>query len=132
MAYKTLNEARAPDTGGSEQIHLVPPCFWDARRGRFVWTSKCAQVLTVSGAIAGFLSGLLGVGGGFVIVPALQRHTDLATRFRGRHFSGRHRPCFTHRGGQQHCAGQLDLAVALPFAAGGAAEWAQGQFCLHG
>lgn len=30
-----------------------------------------------SGGLAGFLSGLLGVGGGFVIVPALKRYTDL-------------------------------------------------------
>jgi uncharacterized membrane protein YfcA len=31
----------------------------------------------LSGGVAGFLSGLLGVGGGFVIVPALKRYTDL-------------------------------------------------------
>jgi uncharacterized membrane protein YfcA len=31
----------------------------------------------LSGGWAGFLSGLLGVGGGFVIVPALKRYTDL-------------------------------------------------------
>ncbi len=31
----------------------------------------------VAGSWAGFLSGLLGVGGGFVIVPALKRYTDL-------------------------------------------------------
>jgi uncharacterized membrane protein YfcA len=30
--------------------------------------------------IAGLLSGLLGVGGGFVIVPALSRYTDLDIR----------------------------------------------------
>ena len=30
-----------------------------------------------SGGIAGFLSGLLGVGGGFIIVPALKSYTDL-------------------------------------------------------
>jgi uncharacterized membrane protein YfcA len=30
-----------------------------------------------SGAVAGFLSGLLGVGGGFIIVPALKKYTDL-------------------------------------------------------
>jgi uncharacterized membrane protein YfcA len=33
--------------------------------------------MALSGAVAGLLSGLLGVGGGFVMVPALQRYTDL-------------------------------------------------------
>src|SRR3546814_17690361 len=33
-----------------------------------------------AGAIIGMLSGLLGVGGGFVIVPALRRTTDLSMR----------------------------------------------------
>ncbi|MDY7548330.1 sulfite exporter TauE/SafE family protein [Glaciimonas sp. CA11.2] len=34
-------------------------------------------MLSLSGVIAGLLSGLLGVGGGFVTVPALQRYTNL-------------------------------------------------------
>jgi uncharacterized membrane protein YfcA len=36
--------------------------------------------LAISGGIAGLFSGLLGVGGGFVIVPALQRYTNLVTQ----------------------------------------------------
>jgi len=32
------------------------------------------------GALAGVLSGLLGIGGGFVIVPALDRHSNLDLR----------------------------------------------------
>jgi hypothetical protein len=39
--------------------------------GRLRLTSRCAALLAVLGLISGFLSGLFGVGGGFVIVPAL-------------------------------------------------------------
>lgn len=53
------------------------PCVRSPEDGRFIWTSACAQRLSAVGALTGFLSGLLGVGGGFVIVPALQRYTDL-------------------------------------------------------
>ena len=34
-------------------------------------TSRCATVLVVAGVATGVLSGLFGVGGGFVVVPAL-------------------------------------------------------------
>jgi uncharacterized membrane protein YfcA len=33
--------------------------------------------MAIAGVSAGFLSGLLGVGGGFIIVPTLQKVTDL-------------------------------------------------------
>ena len=56
------------------------PCVLDARDGRLVWTRPCAQALTLTGVAAGLLSGLLGVGGGFVIVPALTRFTELSAR----------------------------------------------------
>jgi uncharacterized protein len=54
------------------------PCVRDASSGRFIWTAPCARALALAGAVAGLLSGLLGVGGGFVMVPALNRYTDLA------------------------------------------------------
>ncbi|MEY2889970.1 MAG: hypothetical protein RIQ30_1568 [Pseudomonadota bacterium] len=53
------------------------PCSLDLSIGRLIWTVPCARALIGSGALAGFLSGLLGVGGGFVIVPALKRISDL-------------------------------------------------------
>ena len=53
---------------------------YDPETGRFIWTWPCARALIFSGAVAGFLSGLLGVGGGFVLVPALQRFTNLTVQ----------------------------------------------------
>ena len=39
--------------------------------GQLRLTSRCALLLTLVGLVTGFLSGMFGVGGGFVIVPAL-------------------------------------------------------------
>ena len=39
--------------------------------GRLRLTSRCAMLLVLVGLVTGFLSGMFGVGGGFVIVPAL-------------------------------------------------------------
>jgi uncharacterized protein len=56
------------------------PCRLNPQTGRFRWTSRCAAIVATSGTLAGFLSGLLGVGGGFVLVPALSRFSDLPMR----------------------------------------------------
>jgi uncharacterized protein len=45
--------------------------------GRFVWNWRTAILLSFMGAATGFASGLLGVGGGFVLVPLLRRFTNL-------------------------------------------------------
>ncbi|MDP2248351.1 MAG: sulfite exporter TauE/SafE family protein, partial [Nitrosomonadales bacterium] len=62
---------------GNETFEQFTPCIRDDGTGRFQWTSRCAKFLAASGGLAGLMSGLLGVGGGFVIVPALQKYTDL-------------------------------------------------------
>ena len=50
----------------------------DAHTGRFAWTGFTALLLAGIGAVTGFMTGLLGVGGGFVIVPLLRRFTGLS------------------------------------------------------
>lgn len=55
----------------------APPCQLSLESGRLIWTIPCAKDLAFSGLATGALSGLLGVGGGFVIVPALRKVSDL-------------------------------------------------------
>jgi uncharacterized membrane protein YfcA len=54
-------------------------CQLNNTTGKLSWAKPCFVTLLSVGAVSGFLSGLLGVGGGFVIVPALRRYTNLAT-----------------------------------------------------
>jgi uncharacterized membrane protein YfcA len=52
-------------------------CKLNQAVGKLTWTAPCAKSLIFAGSLAGFLAGLLGVGGGFVIVPALRKFTNL-------------------------------------------------------
>lgn len=47
------------------------------RTGRFVWNRAAFAGFARIGAVSGFMSGLLGVSGGFVLVPLLSRQTRL-------------------------------------------------------
>jgi len=55
-----------------------PLCRLNPASGRLQWTRPCALALAGTGSLTGFLSGLLGVGGGFVIVPALRSFSELS------------------------------------------------------
>ena len=79
VAYRTYRQANQlpGGTGAVGREGAAPPCIRNADTGRFIWTTPCARALALAGGIAGVLSGLLGVGGGFVMVPALKRYTDL-------------------------------------------------------
>ena len=78
VAYDMFRQSKRNDenTEASASRTFSGPCMLDSPGGRLVWTWTCTRVLALSGFLAGTLSGLLGVGGGFVIVPALKKVTN--------------------------------------------------------
>ncbi len=63
---------------GEGAVARGPLCRVHAQTGRLVWTRTCALTVAGIGAVTGLLSGALGVGGGFVIVPSLRASTALS------------------------------------------------------
>ena len=53
-------------------------CAVNPATSKLFWTASCTKRLIAVGSLSGFLSGLLGVGGGFVIVPTLREFSNLA------------------------------------------------------
>lgn len=82
VAWRMFNQARHALAGQTvlPAMQAQLPCVLNPSEGRLVWNMPCAWALAGTGAVSGILSGLLGVGGGFVIVPSLSRYTNLATR----------------------------------------------------
>jgi uncharacterized membrane protein YfcA len=81
VAFRVFQRSMpAPAKSMTRGKESPPPCQMDVNRGKLNWTAPCARALALSGIVAGGLSGLLGVGGGFVMMPALQRYTDLTTQ----------------------------------------------------
>jgi len=121
LFYSSINlykQARREILGIADTAIKPPLCLLDASIGKLAWNIPCARALMFSGGIAGFLSGLLGVGGGFVIVPALKRYTDLPVQSIVATSLGV--LAIVSAGGAvfSAAAGNLDVLLAAPFALG--------------
>ncbi|MFC5511380.1 sulfite exporter TauE/SafE family protein [Massilia jejuensis] len=115
VALKTFRQASGKGTTASAE-HIV--CKRNGESGRFIWTRPCAMAMTLSGGLAGLLSGLLGVGGGFVMVPALQRYTDLPMKSAVATSLAVIALISLMGVTATAVSGHLDWALALPFSAG--------------
>ena len=78
LIYSAWRMLRKPLLTGPAQSAI--PCQVSPADRRLTWTLPCARALAGTGLISGLMSGLLGVGGGFVIIPALMRYTDIEPR----------------------------------------------------
>lgn len=63
VALRILQQAnREPDALGRADDRPSPPCQLDKMHGKLRWTAPCAHSIMLAGSMAGFLSGLLGMG----------------------------------------------------------------------
>lgn len=74
VAIRSWKNANITEEGNSNTP--PPACTINPATSRLFWTAPCTRSLITTGGLAGLLSGLLGVGGGFVVVPSLQRVTN--------------------------------------------------------
>lgn len=120
VAQKLFRESRLQLSGiaAPSEKRDANACKLNEATGRFAWTALCTRTLAVAGMVTGLLSGLLGVGGGFVLVPALRRWTDLPMNSVVATSLMVIALISTSAVASAALAGQLYVAVALPFAGG--------------
>lgn len=78
-AAQNPTETQVVRAGIIESDDAGPACRHNPE-GALQLTSRCTLVLALSGVVTGMLSGLFGVGGGFLIVPALLLIASLPIR----------------------------------------------------
>jgi uncharacterized membrane protein YfcA len=76
VAFRLFNHGRH-DVVGEISLNTDKPGRLNPATGRFDWTRSIYLLVGAIGAATGFMTGLLGVGGGFVIVPLLRRYTNV-------------------------------------------------------
>ena len=128
VAWRMYRRASANDPAAD--VRSPPravPCQIDPATGRFAWTAPCTRALVMAGSLTGLLSGLLGVGGGFVVVPALQRATALPMNAIVATSLTVVALVSSSAVAMAAVAGHLEIDVAIPFAAGALAGMAIGR-----
>lgn len=119
-ALRAFHQASRELKGDAAPRAATPPCLLDPAIGKLHWNLPCARALALAGAAAGFLSGLLGVGGGFVLVPTLLAMSDLPMKSVVATSMGVLAIVSLGSVLNATVAGVLPWAVAWPFAAGAA------------
>jgi uncharacterized membrane protein YfcA len=61
----------------SMHAYSPTPCEINPATSKLFWTAACTRRLIFTGSLAGLLSGMLGVGGGFVVVPSLRKISNI-------------------------------------------------------
>ena len=76
VAARLLRASRQPGTVEAEKSMALAPV--DRNTGRIRWSWLTAALIAAIGALTGLMTGLLGVGGGFIVVPLLRRYSGVS------------------------------------------------------
>lgn len=79
-AVSSPEDAGVVRAGSDESTEDSGPACRQDPTGRLRMTGRCTIVMSIVGLLTGILSGMYGVGGGFIIVPALMFFTSLSIR----------------------------------------------------
>ena len=77
VAYRMFMSSRGNQPQGDSADEQSRVCKISKDTGRFVWNVRTATTLGSIGVVSGLATGMLGVGGGFIIVPALAHFSEL-------------------------------------------------------
>lgn len=78
VSARMLRQGFKADSKQASPVACTKPCMLNPETGRLRWTWKSASILTGVGTVSGLLAGMLGVGGGFVIVPAFKQFSNVS------------------------------------------------------
>lgn len=79
VAYRMFLSSRHTPQNGVSAMEPARACKVSRETGHFVWNLRTVATLGGIGVVSGLATGMLGVGGGFIIVPALAHFTELKT-----------------------------------------------------
>lgn len=77
VAWRMFLSARGERTDDELSMARNGFCRVSTETGRFIWGARTLATLGGIGAVSGLFTGMLGVGGGFIIVPALAYFSEL-------------------------------------------------------
>lgn len=77
VAWRMFLSSRGAQGPDESQTDYPKVCRLSRETGRFVWNLRTGATLGSIGVVSGLATGMLGVGGGFIIVPALAHFTEL-------------------------------------------------------
>lgn len=78
VAFRMAREAVSRSDISVKPAFIEKNCMLNPATGKLRWNLKCSSTLAAVGSLSGLFTGMLGIGGGFLIVPAFKRFSDVS------------------------------------------------------